>query len=121
MERSQQIIPFPILPSTHWATVIRRELPGNQAPAFLSPRNMVPPCLTDHAAAMFYSGTVFPQFKNNFLFGGLKGEGVFHVVFSAENPESIIEYERLPDINVGRVRAITEGPDGLRSEEHTSE
>ncbi|OGK39414.1 hypothetical protein A3F34_02805 [Candidatus Roizmanbacteria bacterium RIFCSPHIGHO2_12_FULL_44_10] len=65
------------------------------------------------AAAMFYSGTVFPQFKNNFLFGGLKGEGVFHVVFSAENPESIIEYERLPDINVGRVRAITEGPDGL--------
>src|SRR3990167_2576511 len=65
------------------------------------------------ASGTFYSGVVFPQFKNHFLFGGLKGEGIFRVVFAENTPETIVAYEKLSGINVGRIRAITEGPDGF--------
>jgi glucose/arabinose dehydrogenase len=64
------------------------------------------------SGATFYTGDVFPQFKNNFFFTALKGEGIFRVVIDDKNPEEIVSYEKL-NVDVGRVREILEGPDGL--------
>jgi len=64
------------------------------------------------SGATFYSGKVFPQFKNNFFFTALRGAGLFRVVISSENPEEVVSYEKM-DINFGRLRDVIEGPDGL--------
>lgn len=60
----------------------------------------------------FYTGSVFPQFVNSFLFGALKGEGIIAVSFSLEAPSQVLSYEKL-DISVGRVRDVVTGPDGM--------
>jgi glucose/arabinose dehydrogenase len=64
------------------------------------------------ASGMFVKGNTFPQLTNTFLFGMLRGEGIIQVVFDAQNPEKILSFQKLPGINVGRVRDIVEGPDG---------
>jgi len=64
------------------------------------------------SGATFYSGKVFPQFKNNFFFTALRGTGLFRVVVSEGNPEEVLSYEKM-DINFGRIRDVIEGPDGL--------
>lgn len=63
------------------------------------------------SGATFYSGKVFPQFKNNFFFAALRGNGIFRVVLD-ESAENVVSYEKL-DIKLGRIREIAEGPDGL--------
>lgn len=65
------------------------------------------------ASAMFYSGVVFPQFANDLFFGGLRGQGIFRVRVNQQPPFEVIEYEKLDGIDLGRIRAVTEGPDGL--------
>src|SRR3989338_4054094 len=64
------------------------------------------------ASAMFYGGTLLPQFTNNFFFGALKGEGVIRVIFDERDPHKVIRYEKLGDVRFGRIRAVVEGPDG---------
>ncbi|NLG06178.1 MAG: PQQ-dependent sugar dehydrogenase [Candidatus Pacebacteria bacterium] len=63
-------------------------------------------------SGMFYRGSVFPQFTNTFLFGVLRGEGIIQVVFDDNAVGKVVSYQKLPDINVGRVRDIVEAPDG---------
>lgn len=63
------------------------------------------------SGATFYSGKVFPQFKDNFFFAALRGAGIFRVVLS-EDASVVASYEKL-DISLGRIREIVEGPDGL--------
>lgn len=60
------------------------------------------------ASGSFYSGKVFPQFTNLFFFGGLRGEGVFAVKVDGDRAS----YQKL-DVQVGRIREVVEGPDGL--------
>lgn len=62
------------------------------------------------ASGMFYSGDVFPQLKNTFLFGMLRGEGIMQVVF--DEMDQVVTYKKLSEVEVGRVRDIVEGPDG---------
>jgi len=64
------------------------------------------------ASAMIYSGKVFPQFKNNLFFGGLIGEGLVRVVFNDSDPDAIVSYEKMSDVDFGRIRDVTESPDG---------
>jgi aldose sugar dehydrogenase len=64
------------------------------------------------AAGMFYSGDVFPQWKNHYFFAMLKGEGIMQVIFDDTDPKKVAQFEKLPDIAVGRVREIVQGPDG---------
>lgn len=64
------------------------------------------------ASGMFYKGSIFPQFANNYFFGMLRGTGIVRVVFDEQNSEKVLKTEKLPEINVGRVRDIVEGPDG---------
>jgi aldose sugar dehydrogenase len=63
-------------------------------------------------SGMFYSGNVFPQFKNNFFFGALKGEGLMRVIIDDNNPDTIISSIKLPDVKFGRIREVVQGPDG---------
>lgn len=64
------------------------------------------------ASGMFYSGDVFPQLKNHYLIGLLRGEGILDVTFD-ESGTMIEKYEKVRGVAVGRVRDIIEGPDGL--------
>lgn len=63
-------------------------------------------------SALFYSGTAIPQFKNNFFFGALKGEGLMRIVFDGENKDEVVRSEKLPEVSFGRIREVIEGLDG---------
>lgn len=65
------------------------------------------------AAALFYTGDVFPQFKHNLLFSALKGEGVILVEIDRLDPSKVLQYRRLADVQVGRIREVMQGPDDL--------
>jgi glucose/arabinose dehydrogenase len=64
------------------------------------------------ASALMYSGKLFPQFKDNLFFGALIGEGLIRVVFDKNDPDKVASYEKLSEVNFGRIREVTEGPDG---------
>lgn len=58
------------------------------------------------ASLMIYSGTTFPQFTGNLFFGSLVGENLMRVsVQEAANERLFLE-------TYGRIRDVTEGPDG---------
>lgn len=82
------------------------------APGMENPKLVFTPAEAP-AGAAFYSGKIFPQFKNNFFFTALRGAGLFRVVISKDNPEEIVSYEKMGEVNFGRIRDVIEGPDGL--------
>ena len=55
---------------------------------------------------------MFPEFNNNFFFCCLRGEGIIRVVIDKDNPDKIISYEKMKEIDYGRIRDIEEAPDG---------
>jgi len=61
-------------------------------------------------SGMFYRGAQFPQFKNNFFFGCLRGERIIRVV---TNGRSVASQENLLEGKYGRIRDVAEGPDGF--------
>lgn len=63
------------------------------------------------ASGMFYRSAVLPQLTNTFLFGMLRGEGIMQVFFDEDGQVS--NYQKLVEVEVGRVREIIEGPDGF--------
>lgn len=61
------------------------------------------------ASGMFYRGNLFPEFKNNFLFGTLKGEAIIRLVLEGRR---VLAQEKLFVKTYGRIREISEAPDG---------
>jgi glucose/arabinose dehydrogenase len=61
------------------------------------------------ASGVFYTGDRYTTLKNAFLFGGLRGEGIF-VIYLDENRQKVTSYEKL-NINEGRIREIAVSPD----------
>ncbi len=61
------------------------------------------------ASAMFYRGSLFPEFKNNFFFGALKGEAINRLILDGKR---VVAEERLFSKTYGRIREIAEAPDG---------
>lgn len=80
-------------------------------PRFVAPLFTATPAIAP-AGATFYTGNLLPQFKNNLLLAGLKGEGVYRVIFDANDPMKMMSYGKISDITVGRIRDIQQGPDG---------
>lgn len=80
--------------------------PGLEAPVLVFTPAEAP------ASGSFYTGSLIPEFKNNYFFGALKGAGIIRVVFSATYPDRVIAYEKIPGIELGRIRDIVTGPDG---------
>lgn len=64
------------------------------------------------ASALVYSGKLLPQFKDNLFFGALIGEGLIRVAFDSNDPDSVANYEKLAEVKLGRIRDVTEAPDG---------
>lgn len=64
------------------------------------------------ASAMIYSGKLFPQFKDNLFFGALIGEGLVRIVLSDTDLDGIATYEKLSDVDLGRIRDVVESPEG---------
>lgn len=62
------------------------------------------------ASSAFYDGSVFPAFKGNFFLGCLRGARIIRVVLDGRK---VISQENLLEGNLGRIREIGEGPDGL--------
>jgi len=61
------------------------------------------------ASGMFYRGDLFPELKNNFLFGALKGEAIYRLVLDGRK---IVSQDKLFEEKYGRIREIAEAPDG---------
>jgi glucose/arabinose dehydrogenase len=61
-------------------------------------------------SGMFYRGSAFPQFKGNFFFGCLRGEGIIRVEADGRRA---VNQEMLLQGKYGRIRDLAEGPDGL--------
>lgn len=64
------------------------------------------------AGAMFYKSGVIPEFKNNFFFCCLRGEGIIRVIVDENDLSKVLSYEKMNEINFGRIRDIEEAPDG---------
>lgn len=63
------------------------------------------------ASGMFYSSGKIDKFKNCFLFGCLRGNGIISVKVDPNDKTKVISYEKIAQ-DFGRIREITEGPDG---------
>lgn len=61
------------------------------------------------ASGMFYKASAFPEFRGNFFFGCLRGEALMRIVLDGRR---VVRQERLLDKQYGRIRDVTEGPDG---------
>jgi glucose/arabinose dehydrogenase len=61
------------------------------------------------AAALFYQGSAFPELQGSLLVGCLRGEGIMRVSFADGRPGKI---DRLLFKQYGRIREVTEGPNG---------
>ena len=76
---------------------------------FVSPLLVFTPAVAP-SGATFYSGSALPQFTGDLFFTGLRGEALVRVVFSTSDPSKVAQFEKLPDVNVGRIRDVVEGP-----------
>jgi len=61
------------------------------------------------SGAMFYTGDMFPQWKNDFFFATLVGRKLVRVKFRGQEP---LEQEFLMEEQFGRLRAVAQGIDG---------
>lgn len=61
------------------------------------------------ASGMFYRGSAFPEFRNNFFFGCLRGACVIRIVLDGRR---VVTQERLLEGSFGRIREVAEAPDG---------
>jgi len=62
------------------------------------------------ASGMFYRGSAFSSFRNNFFFGCLVGTRIIRVVLDGRR---VVSQENLLEKKYGRIRDIAEGPDGF--------
>jgi glucose/arabinose dehydrogenase len=63
------------------------------------------------ASGMFYKGEMFPEWKNAYFFGALRGEGMMRLEFD-ETGTRIVRQEKMFDDTYGRIRDVAQGPDG---------
>ncbi|MBE2219230.1 MAG: PQQ-dependent sugar dehydrogenase, partial [Ignavibacteria bacterium] len=63
------------------------------------------------ASGMFYKSSIIAEFKNTYLFGCLKGQGIMVVSVDPNDPTKQLSFRKIAD-TYGRIRDITEGPDG---------
>lgn len=65
------------------------------------------------ASLLIYSGRQRPEWRGSLFFGALKGEGLMRLEVSATDPKKIVSSEKLAEVGFGRIREVTEGPDGF--------
>jgi glucose/arabinose dehydrogenase len=65
------------------------------------------------ASLLIYSGRQFSAWRDNLFFGALKGEGLMRLVLDDTDPKRVVYYEKLKEVDFGRIREVMEGPDGF--------
>ena len=78
---------------------------------FISPLLVFTPAVAP-SGATFYSSDVLPQFKGDLFFTGLRGEGLYRIELTGSERNQVARYEKLSDVNYGRLRDVAAGPDG---------
>ncbi|HEY3251560.1 MAG TPA: PQQ-dependent sugar dehydrogenase [Ignavibacteria bacterium] len=63
------------------------------------------------ASGVFIKSDKIPEYKNNFFFGCLRGEGIIRVVVDENDRTKVKSYEKFAT-DFGRIRDVAEGPDG---------
>ncbi|HMT01365.1 MAG TPA: PQQ-dependent sugar dehydrogenase [Candidatus Absconditabacterales bacterium] len=61
---------------------------------------------------LVYKGTMFPERYDSIFLAMLKGEGILRFTNNKSDPSKIIGYEKLTLPALGRIRDISEAPDG---------
>ena len=90
-----------------WPLVSHAEsLAGTQSPLIQFTPAIAP------AEILYYSSDMLPMFKEKLLLGALRGEGLALLSLAADDPNTVAKVEWLVK-DVGRVREVTLGPDGL--------
>lgn len=64
------------------------------------------------ASLMIYQGSMFPERQDQLFIGMLKGEWILKLQTNPNNPEQIIDQQRIIDNTYGRIRNITQWSDG---------
>lgn len=90
-----------------WPVIHHRETKAGYESPLLEYTPAVAP-----ASGMFYRGSAFPRFRNNFFFGCLRGTRIQRVILDPSNPRIVKTEESILDGEFGRIREIAEGPDG---------
>jgi glucose/arabinose dehydrogenase len=80
-------------------------------PGFVAPLIVFTPAVAP-ASGMFYDGGMFPEYRGDYFFGMLRGQGIMRVVLGDGDPSKVVAYEPLPGIEYGRIREVEQGPDG---------
>ena len=79
---------------------------GMQTPIRLYSSSIAP------SGASFYTGSLFPTFRNDMFFATLVGQHVHRVRFDPADLRRVVGDERLLEGRFGRIRDVVTGPDG---------
>ena len=64
------------------------------------------------SGASFYTGSLFPAFRNDMFFATLVGQHLHRVRFDPADARRVVGDERLLEGRFGRIREVVTGPDG---------
>lgn len=78
---------------------------------FISPIAIYTPAIAP-ASLHIYRGAMFSEWENNILIGMLQGQWLLRVVIDPTNPDKILSQENIISQEFGRIRYVTEWPDG---------
>jgi len=81
----------------------RTSMPGVEEPVYYWVPSIAP------SGMMFYSGTLFPEWKGNLFIGAMAGQ---HLVRLVLNGERVVGEEKLLTDLKRRIREVRQGPDG---------
>ena len=73
---------------------------GMRPPIFFFTPSVAP------SGGLFYTGRLFPSFRNGFFFGTLRGTHLHHANFSTSDPAVVVSAERLLEGEFGRIRDV---------------
>lgn len=82
---------------------------GTQKPGTEQPVHVWVPSIAPSGMA-FYTGDAFPRWNNNLLVGGLRGRTLVRLVLDGER---VLSEERMLTNELGRIRDVRVGPDGM--------
>ena len=90
-----------------WPTIEGAEtMAGLRAPVLFFTPSVAP------SGSSFYTGTVFPNFRNDLFVATLRGSHLHRVTFSPTDPRVVMSDERLVEDEFRRLRDVVTGPDG---------
>lgn len=82
---------------------------GKHSPKFVEPLSIWVPISIAPSGMVFYTGTMFPAWKNQILMGALAGKALWRMKFN--NDKEVAREKMLSELDE-RIRDVEQGPDG---------